>query len=277
MSDLVFDIGMHNGDDSFYYLARGYRVVAVEANPIMCATARERFAREISAGQLSVRNIGIAETRGEMDFWVSSWTEWSSFDVENATKGGAQATSIRVETMPFQQLIEEEGTPFFAKIDIEGNDSLCLKGLAATASRPAYLSIESNLNADADIKLLESLGYWSFKCVRQNDLREITPRNVVYQEEFRRAVTGLGGLPRPAGLVVRHVLQRLHYRRRPINGWQFNPGSSGPLGVELPGRWLTSDEMLSVWHQLITYDLRLRAGGLGEWFDIHAAHGSAGR
>jgi FkbM family methyltransferase len=273
MSDLVFDIGMHNGDDTAYYLARGYRVVAVEANPIMCTTARERFAREINAGQLSVRNIGIAETRGKMDFWISSHTEWSSFHAENATKGDAEAATITVETVTFQQLVEEEGTPFYLKIDIEMNDSLCLKDLAATASRPAYLSIESNVHADADIKLLESLDYRSFKCVRQNDLREITPQNVIYQQEFRRALTGLEGLPRPAGR-VREVLQRLHYRRHALDGWQFSPGSSGPLGMELPGRWLTPDEMLSVWHQLIAYDLRLRATGLGEWFDIHAAHRS---
>ena len=288
MSNLVFDIGMHNGDDSFYYLARGYRVVAVEANPIMCAMARERFAREISAGQLSVRNIGIAETRGEMDFWVSSHTEWSSFHVESATKRGAQATSIRVETMPFRQLIEEEGTPFFVKLDIEGNDSLCLKDLAATASRPAYLSFEGDLgdvpfegnpsaDVDTNIKLLESLGYRSFKCVRQNDFREITLRNVVYQKEFQPTVMGLRGLPRPAGRVICYVLEQLHYRKRPINGWRFKTGSSGPLGVELPGRWLTSDEILSVWHHLIARDLRLRVAGRSvEWFDIHAAHGSAG-
>ena len=276
MSELVFDIGMHNGDDTAYYLARGYRVVAVEANPSTCAAARKRFAQEISAGQLSVRNIGIAETRGEMDFWVSSRSEWSSFDAESATRGDAQATHIRVETMPFRQLIEEEGTPFFAKIDIEGSDSLCLRDLAVTASRPAYLSfegnvhaIEGNVHAEADIKLLESLGYRSFKCIRQNDLREITPRNVVYQEEFRRVMAGLEWLPR---IGIRGALYRLHYRRRPINGRKFNPGSSGSMGVELPGRWLTSSEMLSVCHQLIAYDLRLGACGLGEWFDIHAAH-----
>ncbi len=281
MSAQVFDIGMHNGDDTAYYLARGYRVVAVEANPSLCATARERFSQEISAGLLSIRNIGIAETRGEMDFWVSSMTEWSSFHAENATKGGARATSIRVETMPFQELIEEEGTPFFVKIDIEMNDRLCLAGLAATTSRPAYLSFELSsrpnadllAHADADIKLLESLGYRSFKCVRQDDLREITPRNVVYQLGLGRVLAGLEWLPRIGGHGVHGALYRLHYRRRPINGWQFNPGSSGPLGTELPGRWLTSDEMLSVWRQLVAYDLRM--GELREWFDIHAAHESA--
>jgi FkbM family methyltransferase len=275
MSELVFDIGMHNGDDTAYYLARGYRVVAIEANPNMCAIAQRRFADKIDAGQLAIRNVGIAETHGEMDFWISSQTEWSSFHSENATKGGAQATRIKVETMPFQQLIQEEGTPFFIKIDIEMNDSLCLQGLVGSASRPAYLSIEmSHTQAGADIKLLKNLGYKSFKCIRQNDLREINPGNVVYQEEFRRVLNRLEWLPRREILLV---VQRLRYRRQSVNGWKFKHGSSGPLGVELPGRWLSFDEVLSVWHHLAAYDLRLGAGGLGEWFDIHAVHESARR
>jgi FkbM family methyltransferase len=279
MSDLVFDIGMHNGDDTAYYLARGYRVVAVDANPVMCAKARERFAGDISAGQLSVRNVGIAETPGEQEFWVSSATSRSSFHAEHATRSGAQATSIRVETMPFRQLIEEEGTPFFAKIDIEGSDSLCLEDLAGTESHPEYLSFEASIgHANADIKLLESLGYRSFKCIRQNDHLEITPRNVVYQGEFRRVLKGLEWLPR---IGIRGVIQRVHYRRRPINGRKFSGCSSGPLSVELPGRWLTADEVLSVWYQLIAYSLRVYASGRltppNEWFDIHAAHGRIDR
>lgn len=270
MGDLVFDIGMHNGDDTAYYLHRGYRVVAVEANPALCAAARERFAPQIAEGRLSIRNVGIAETRGKMEFWVSSNTEWSSFHAENATKGGQQATSMNVETMPFSELIAEEGTPFFVKIDIEMNDSLCLRDLAATPARPPYLSFESNAHADADITLLAGMGYGSFKCVRQNDLSEITPGNVVYQQESRRALKQFARLP---GRRVRTIPARIHYRRRPLGGWVFNHGSSGPLGFELPGRWITCDEILSVWHQLVAYDLRLHGGGLSEWYDIHAAHG----
>ena len=92
MSDLVFDIGMHNGDDTCYYLASGYRVVAVDADPRMCEAGRKRFAKEISTGQLSIRNVGIAETEGEMDFWVSSTTEWSSFDRTVATRAANKRT-----------------------------------------------------------------------------------------------------------------------------------------------------------------------------------------
>ena len=31
--DLIYDIGMNNGDDTAFYLIRGYRVLAIEANP----------------------------------------------------------------------------------------------------------------------------------------------------------------------------------------------------------------------------------------------------
>lgn len=278
MNGLVFDIGMHNGDDTCYYLAQGYRVVAVDANPIMCQAARERFTRQISTGQLSIRNLGIAETQGEMNFWVSSRTDWSSFNEALATRAGEDATCVKVETVPFRRLLEEEGTPFFLKIDIEGSDSLCIKDLAATQSRPEYLSFECDYNDETDIDLLESLGYNSFKCIRQNDFRELTLGNVVFQQELRRIIWG-GTIPpgarRTRGLLP-GALYRPHYRGRSFNGRKFEPGSSGPPGFELPGRWLTSNEILSVWHYLAAYDLRLHADAKGEWFDIHARHGSVG-
>lgn len=37
--DLIFDLGMHHGHDSEYYLKKGFQVVAVEANPLLCARA----------------------------------------------------------------------------------------------------------------------------------------------------------------------------------------------------------------------------------------------
>ena len=35
---LIYDVGMHNGDDTAYYLRRGFRVVAIEPNPALVAT-----------------------------------------------------------------------------------------------------------------------------------------------------------------------------------------------------------------------------------------------
>ncbi len=40
---LVYDIGMHNGDDAAYYLSRGYPVVAAEASPTRAERATARL------------------------------------------------------------------------------------------------------------------------------------------------------------------------------------------------------------------------------------------
>ena len=67
---LIYDVGMHNGDDTAYYLWRGFRVVAIEPNPELVATAANRFRREIEAGYLKILNVGVAAEEGELPFWV---------------------------------------------------------------------------------------------------------------------------------------------------------------------------------------------------------------
>ena len=50
--NLVFDIGLNNGDDTAYYLHLGYRVIGVEANPLLVAAckgdSKMKFARGTS-------------------------------------------------------------------------------------------------------------------------------------------------------------------------------------------------------------------------------------
>jgi hypothetical protein len=41
--NLVYDVGMNNGDDTAHYLECGYRVVAIEADPLLVRNARQRF------------------------------------------------------------------------------------------------------------------------------------------------------------------------------------------------------------------------------------------
>ncbi len=43
---VVFDIGMHTGQDTNYYLRSGYKVIAAEANPILAAENEKNFQRQ---------------------------------------------------------------------------------------------------------------------------------------------------------------------------------------------------------------------------------------
>jgi len=277
MAELIFDVGMHNGNDTAYYLARGYDVVAVEANPEFCKAAEERFAAEIAVGRLIVHNVGIAEQPGELEFWVSDWSEWSSFHKEQATRGGVSAFPVAVRTMRFADLLNKYPAVLFAKIDIERNDTLCIYELERCSSLPTYVSFELSFEgteAVTDIQFLTKLGYREFKCIRQNDLREITPENMRWQGLMRRIMARAGSHrvpPTERGSVVLMVLQLLHYRPRKTNGWKFAVGSSGPLAREFSGRWMSYDEMLVVWKNLLALDGELNVHGTGgEWFDVHA-------
>ena len=66
--DLIYDVGMHNGDDTAYYLHKGFRVVAIEANPVCVQACEKRFADAIRLGRLRIINVGITRERGEAEF-----------------------------------------------------------------------------------------------------------------------------------------------------------------------------------------------------------------
>ena len=57
----IYDVGMHNGDDTAYYLAKGAHVVAIEANPDLCALAEERFKKEIGQKFLEILNCAVSD------------------------------------------------------------------------------------------------------------------------------------------------------------------------------------------------------------------------
>jgi len=258
MAELVLDVGMHDGEDTAYYLSCGYDVVAVEADPAKCALAGRRFQHEVSSGRLEILNFGITDARGEVEFWVSEESVWSSFDHGAATRQGRKATPIVVPTISFGEILERYREPLFIKVDIEGNDALCFRDMARASIRPKHVSFEGNSTGVEDIALLASIGYDRFKCIRQNDFRELTPRNTWWQVQVRKVVWQA------------HHGSRLHYRRRQFAGVRFAAGSSGPMPWMFPGRWWTAEQMQAVWAQLLDIDRELNCNGLGEWFDIHA-------
>jgi FkbM family methyltransferase len=78
---LIFDIGMHKGEDTSHYLSAGFKVIAVEANPILADECRKKFADQIAKGNLTIVNAGIAKEEGVLPFYVNLHSsEWSSFD-----------------------------------------------------------------------------------------------------------------------------------------------------------------------------------------------------
>lgn len=260
--DLIFDVGMHVGEDTEFYLKKGFRVVAIEADPDHARRNAEKFAVEIASGQLTIVNKAIAAKPGVLPFYRShhnsAWgTLFDDWYERNKLLGDKTAERIEVEAVTMESIYEQYGVPYFLKVDIEGADLLCLEALRSQSSRPKHISIESDKvsmnNIRHEMELLTELGYRRFKVVPQHDVP-------------------LQRCPNPPleGRFVDH---------------HFEVGASGLFGEEAPGPWLdraaterayrpiflryklVGDRPISRFGKRVLARLGLRDG----WYDTHAS------
>ncbi|GBE42694.1 hypothetical protein BMS3Bbin10_00757 [bacterium BMS3Bbin10] len=272
MPNLIFDVGMHKGEDAEFYLKKGFDVVAFEAHPDLIASARASLARFTDEKRLRIVEGAITPDPGA-DFIVfyqyADRTKWGTIEpevVQSSAKRAEGAVEIRVPTIDFASVIQEVGIPYYMKIDIEGADMHCLEVLRQFDARPAYLSIEAieqNIeNQKRQIKLLCELGYDRFKAVQQARMhRRVLPADS------------------SEGQAVAH---------------RFAKGTSGPFGSDLAGRWRTGSEILSDYDAVFRRNRRFTESVLWKsallrkpvrraiewvagttipgWYDTHARH-----
>lgn len=168
--NLIYDIGMHSGVDAARYLSMGYKVVGVEANPILADRCRSSFADEIRSGQLVVENIGINQEGGELLFYRNlGCDEWSSF-VPDLGKRGGNFDTLMVNCITIRDLLAKYGVPYFMKIDVEGIDEHVAIAVGKELTKPAYISIE-----DCGIQSMFAMrdsGVESYKFVNQPEAQK---------------------------------------------------------------------------------------------------------
>ncbi len=145
--NLIFDVGMYHGEDTEHYLSQGFSVVGVEANPDLVAELEQRFVNEINEGRLTIVAAAVAAERGSIEF-SANYDEpgWSSIDPHFIARNrqiGTRYRTVEVPAVRFADLLSEHGVPRYLKIDIEGSDMLCVRGLHEIRERPDYLSIET--------------------------------------------------------------------------------------------------------------------------------------
>ena len=241
-SKLIYDVGMHKGEDSRFYLSRGYRVVGVEANPKLAALLKEAFAKEIKSNKLQLVEKAIAPTEGVVRFGIdrnlSIWGSVSTEFLERNARNGSTVDYIDVQATTFSAILREYGMPYYLKIDIEGMDMQCILALHQFKERPRYISIESSVTSGVadltqcvgELAHLWVLGYRHFKYVDQA---------AVHRGDLNGKQLDLEGKP-------------VCY-----NDW----GGSGPFGEETPGRWLTIAQALSRAKRYVAYQNTLGFGG----------------
>lgn len=168
--DLVFDVGAHSGNDTAYYLSRGFRVVAVEAHPIFAAALYVRFRDAYVAGKLHVLNLAVADRPGLCALLESQQeSQWSTILPEVAASKSGEFREVVVPAMTFDHVFERFGTPHYLKVDIEGAELSVFRHLK---DRPQFISFETGEDVFTIIHLLRDLGYPRFKLVNQRLIHE---------------------------------------------------------------------------------------------------------
>lgn len=276
--DLVYDVGMHKGEDTDYYIKKGFRVIAFEADPGLAEQGRGRFKGEIENGKLTIVQGAIIDSSLEtaQDKMVKFYRNkdnsvWGTVAHDWAHRNENLGTSneiIEVPAVSFPDCLKKYGIPHYLKIDIEGMDVVCLKALMQFEEKPDYLSIESEKvsfsKLTEEIKLLIELGYNGFQTVQQV--------GISHQKE-----------PNPSKEGV-------------YAGYKFKEGSSGLFGTDLSNKWKDDKQILAQYkHIFLQYRLfgdygiltKTRAGKiftntlrkilhkpLPGWYDTHAKHSS---
>lgn len=273
--NLIYDVGMHHGQDTAYYLKRGFRVVGFEANPDNAEICRKRFAAAIDSGQLVIVEGAITENvspsdgkirffrNKETSFWGSSAEDWA---YRNEVMGTSNEI-IEVDAVDLKDSFARYGIPFYLKADIVGSETICLRALLNFENKPDYLSIRSEKvifgKLVEEFDLLERLGYDRFQAVQQ-DLTD-----------FRFEFTA------PSGEKDEHL---------------FDEGASGVFGEDLGGKWKTRERVLKDYRKIFTlywlfgdysYLIQTERGKkfiaqlervarrpLPGWYDTHAKHAS---
>ncbi len=118
---LIYDVGVHNGDDTAYYLHKGFGVVGVEANPEAVAHLRRRFAAPLESSALQLLGVGVAEASGRHRLLCLQRAARMEFvqPGEGLERLEATARAIKVQTVTFRSILERYGVPYYCKIDIE--------------------------------------------------------------------------------------------------------------------------------------------------------------
>ncbi len=264
--DLVFDVGVNNGEDTAHYLRRGFRVVGVDANPEMVAFCERRFEDEIRTGRLILLNVGLAPEDGVASFFVSEGNGgvWSSLDPALASRGDLATHSVAVQARSLRSLVQEYGVPFYLKVDIEGAEHVCLRDIDP-ADAPAYVSFEASEERLEDLFLLAHAGYTRFKLIDQLTFRQAVPPRLHSGGLATATLARLAKeqLRRVPGLV--RAVRVFRRERTAIPGTRASSMSSGPMAEETDGPWRSVEDVAYAW---IYY---VRETITSNWYDVHAA------
>jgi FkbM family methyltransferase len=228
---LVMDIGVSEGNDTAYYLAKGFRVIAVEADPAAYQALRVRFQAEIQRNALILLNLAASDTFG-------GFLEFFAHKVHQGISGVSKRAEVAddyirhfVMTIDWRTLLAQAGLPRYVKIDIEGSEVPFLRGMLREGRVPEFISVECYKFRATE--MLHEAGYSRFRLVDQNPL---------------------GGFQLPDRQLEGSSVKKADFKN-----------ASGPFGLDIfaDGDWMDFDSFKLAWKDAERKFNRT-------WFDCHA-------
>ena len=284
--DLIYDVGTHKGEDAEFYLRKGFRVVAIEADPDLAAFCRNRLHEFLVAGKLTIVEGAVVDPdslvsgqtktqfykSNRISVWGTTRPDWA----ERFARLGAGSHMIEVNVVDFLAVMQQHGVPHYMKIDIEGCDMVCLQALRRFKERPDYVSLESDKTSYGNIKheinALGDLGYDRFQAVEQSGIPSSqhppypAKEGRYVDQVFEQGSSGLFGAE--LGNEWKSRREILHQYRYIRLGY-FLLGDDGAMN-----RW--NFQAAPKWRSWIQSHLSgLTGGDVPGWHDVHARHASA--
>ena len=274
MTPTVFDVGMHTGEDTNFYLHKGFRVIGIDANPEMIERAKRLFAKECATGQFVPVHCAISLETGPVTVHISEKSFWTSLNQSISTRMGLAAHTVSVPSRTLAEITAEYGVPQYIKIDVEGYDAVAIKSLRGS-NLPEYISAEAECADETSGKLsdddaaevlntLYSAGYRRFKLVEQDSLTVLRKDRQFFDPKPRSRFT-------KKFMKLTHIRSRDHFWACVRHLMFFRRGASGPFGRDLTGERLTHEDALATLsrHRADYFSLPDTAPW-GFWCDWHA-------
>jgi len=210
---MIYDFGMNDGSNIDYYLLKSARVVAVDANPRLCAAVQQRFADEVKQGRLIILNVALAESDLDepVTFYIHKTNHVLSQLPAPTKEQAGDFEPVIVRCRSASSIVREFGEPDYVKIDIEHYDSVVLSDLFHNNVYPHEISAEAHT-----VKVFASMvehGYRAFTLVDGASVDK------VYKSAKIRTAGG----------------------EQPYN---FRRHSAGPFGEDIRSQWEDPDTFL---------------------------------
>ncbi|MEO1795595.1 MAG: hypothetical protein AAFR53_01095 [Pseudomonadota bacterium] len=133
---LIFDIGAGSGDDTAFYLAKGFSVLSVPLDDEGADAIQTRLGADIETGHLHVHQADL-------------------------TPNGGMPRPL------LEDAITRHGLPRYIKVEGPGGEHDIVTGLTGAQGVPHYLSFQMNPDWQRILAHAASLGYRHFQVVRQ--------------------------------------------------------------------------------------------------------------